>query len=396
MTAPHAPLRTVLNPELAVQGDGKATWNLPAKRRAGFHALHRIARYGLTIRAPSVLVLETAPDPGIARLASLERLTGRPDFSAMAVVRGQTILFERYAADFGPDRLHSIQSVSKLAAHLIVGGLVEAGLLDPEQRVRHYLPEVGSGYAGATLQQVLDMDLVNNFHEDYGDSYRLDPRPGAPMGYNRQEIAMGWRLPPEGEAEASCRAFAAALTSDDLSNPSGEIQYRSPNTDLLGWIAERVSGKPLRDHLIEIVEAAGLEAGYFISCDREGTPVISGGACVTARDLARLGLLFARWGRGVNGRAVGSEAFTRATLASRGTRVAAPRDWVRYSNHSYTNGRWIGHSGFAGQFLMADPRSGTAVAFFSVLETPDAEDETHFPAITRMGEEIIALIDAGA
>ncbi|RWG12905.1 MAG: hypothetical protein EOQ55_26270 [Mesorhizobium sp.] len=42
------------------------------------------------------------------------------------------------------------------------------------------------------------------------------------------------------------------------------------------------------------VEAAGLEGCFHITCDREGVPLVDGGACLTARDLARYGLLFAR------------------------------------------------------------------------------------------------------
>ncbi|MER8401994.1 hypothetical protein [Mesorhizobium sp. M1348] len=82
-----------------------------------------------------------------------------------------------------------------------------------------------------------------------------------------------------------------------MANRTGEMLYKSTNTDVLGWIIERVSG--LRDWLIEIVEAAGLEGCFHITCDREGVPLLSGGACLSARDLARYGLLFARKGEGV-------------------------------------------------------------------------------------------------
>ena len=150
---------------------------------------------------------------------------------------------------------------------------------------------------------------------------------------------MGWRLPPPGEAEPDVREFAASLVSGNVANPGGEMQYRSPNTDILGWIAERVSGGPLRDMLIEAIEAAGIAGNYHMATDRVGTPVIAGGASMTARDLARFGLLFARGGLGIEGRAVGSARFIAETRSGRGTVAAGWGDAVRYSNHTFTNGR---------------------------------------------------------
>ena len=41
--------------------------------------------------------------------------------------------------------------------------------------------------------------------------------------------------------------------------------------------------------------------------------MVSGGACLTARDLARYGLLFARGGEGVDGLRVGDAAFIEET-----------------------------------------------------------------------------------
>lgn len=391
-------LKTIRNPDLAPDpaavDDTLPNWNLPANRRWGFHNLHRVARYGLTIRAPAVLPLIRDIDRRIGDLPDVRRLTGSTMFSAMVVVRRQTILFERYAADFGPDRPHSIQSISKTPMNLVFGRLVDEGLVDLARPAGHYLPDVGSGYAGATVQQVLDMDVMNNFNEDYEDPYRSNPGDGATVGYNNEEIAMGWRLPPPGEAEPDVRAFAASLVSDDVRNPVGDMQYRSPNTDILAWIAERVGGRPLRHMLIEVIEAAGIAGAYHMATDRLGTPVIAGGASMTARDLARYGLLFARGGVGVEGQAVGRARFIDETRNGRGTLAngwgAAGRgESVRYSNHMFTNGRWLGHAGFGGQFMMVDPDSETVVVFFSVLENRHAHDDDYFPEIIAMADEVI-------
>jgi CubicO group peptidase (beta-lactamase class C family) len=366
------------NPDLLTGFDNKATWNTPDRRRAGFHNLHTTARYAMSFRAPDVLPLRKEIDWAISRHPGVEDVLEVDHFSAFCVVRGERVLYERYAADFGPERPHSIQSITKMTLNLMLGRLVADGLVDLGKRMGDYLPELGSGYADATVRDTADMNVVNDFSEDY-----TDPNTGSYV----METAMGWRLPEAGKEEPTIRSFVASVTGADLINRSGEMLYKSTNSDALGWLIERVSGRDLRDWVIEIAEAAGIEGCYHITCDREGVPLIDGGACLTARDLARFGLLFARGGEGVNGRRVGDAAFIEDTRVNPGPQVAKPRDFIRYSRQTMTDGVWLGHGGYGGQFMLANPDTDTAVVYFSVLENKDAYDPDFYaPLIKTMGE----------
>ncbi|MGY8995994.1 MAG: serine hydrolase domain-containing protein [Alphaproteobacteria bacterium] len=353
------------NPDLIVGPDLRESWNTAERRRWGFHNLYRITRYGMHLRSRDVLALKHRIDRRIGDMDAVRRLTGTTMFSAMVVLRGDTLVFEKYAPDFGPDRPHSIMSISKTAMNLVIGRLVADGKLDLSTRVREYLPEIGSGYAEATIQDVMDMNIVNSYDEDYSD-----PMTAALI----HESAMGWRLPPEGTPDETDREFLCTITSDDLTNHSGEPQYKSSSTDVIGWIAERVSGRPLREFFIDIVEASGLQDTFYMSCDRAGVPNLNGGISLSARDLARYGLLFTRGGRGIHGQEIGSDAFLTATRAQTGPFYPAPASDMSYGNQMRTNGRWVGHGGWGGQFLFIDPQSETVVVFYSVLENEDASD----------------------
>jgi len=162
---------TIRNPDLEVAEDNMANWNLPDKRRWGFHNIHKITRYSMGLRASQVMPLKTDIDLRIGNMPEVRRLTRTTFFSAMVVLRGQTVLFEIYAPDFGPKCLHSMQSVTKSTMNLVYGRLIEQGQIDVNKKVVDYLPDMGSGYAQATVQQVLNMDLKNNFNEDYSDPY---------------------------------------------------------------------------------------------------------------------------------------------------------------------------------------------------------------------------------
>jgi CubicO group peptidase (beta-lactamase class C family) len=368
------------NPDLAVNAQGLAGWNTPERRRAGFRYLHMIQRRGLSFRASMVNELANSPDPHLATTPGLDDLMRNPAFSALAVVRGGHILIERYAPDFGPDGLHSIQSITKTFVHLALGRLIAAGRADPSQRIGHYVPEAGAAYAGASLQDALDMAIASNFTDDYQAPYSPPPAKGAPTGYARQEIAMGWRLPPPGETEFGVRDFAAGLVTAPRNAADGDTLYASPNTDMLGWVIERASGRTLAEHVGDIIEAAGIAGSFHISADCHWVPVLSGGGVMTARDLARYGLLLGR-----------HSAFVADAMSGAGTRYGGAPD-LRYRNHLLSNGTWIGHPGYAGQFLMIDPAKQAAAAFFSVLETPFGDQEGYFAQVIAVLARLMAAL----
>jgi CubicO group peptidase (beta-lactamase class C family) len=372
-------IRTDRNPDLVVGVGGRPAWNQPDRRRRAFHNMHAVFRYSLGIRAPEVLRLSKVVDRRIGDLESVRRLTGTPHFSGMVAARDGAILFERYAPDFGPRQPHSVQSITKTTMNLAVGRLVERGQLELDREVRHYLPDIGSGYAAATVQAVLDMNVVNDYSEDYSDPF---------ASVFLHEAAMGWRLPEPDGHELLNREFVRGIRSADVTNRTGVVQYKSANTDVIGEIVERVGGQSLREVLIEIVEAAGLEGTFHIGTDRAGTPIVNGGACLTVRDLARYALLFVRGGCGVGGQQVGSRAFTETTRTRKGVPYAAPRDWQRYSNHTATDGQCVGHGGYGGQYMLANPDTGVVVVFFSVLENADAYDSAYSAEVIRMAEEV--------
>lgn len=369
------------SPDLSVNAARLAAWNTAERRRSSFRQLQDIQRRGLSFRAPAVRLLAVAENPALATIPALKRLLDEAGFCALVIAQGDCIVLERHAADFATDRLHSMQSITKTFAHLALGRLVEAGLVDPARLVGFYVPEAGDAYARASVQQVLDMDVASNFAEDYAAPYAPCPARGAPVGYARQEIAMGWRLPPDGEAEFGVRSFAAGLVSAPRSEDRA-TRYASPNTDMLGWVIERASGRSLASHVDEIVAEAGLEATFHISADCKGVPVLSGGGMMTARDLARYGLLIARR----------SGAFLRDAMSGAGTHYGGSPT-LRYRNHLMSNGTWVGHPGYAGQFLMADPAKQASAAFFSVLETEYGERDGYFSEVMSGLDAALGQLD---
>lgn len=367
--------RTIPNPDLAVGADNKQRWNQPAHRRHGFHNAHLLFRRAMMVRAREVLVLDPAPRDLAGQFPELAALVADPAFSAFCCLQGDRIVMEAAAPDFSTTRPHSIQSISKMHIHLIAGLLLAQGHLSLDARVADILPDIGTGYAEATVQSLLDMAVSNDFTEDYAD-------PDADC-YS-EEIALGWRLPEAGQDEMTLEAFAASITGFRRDTAREVIDYKSANTDVLTLIAARVSPVPLAALIERIVDAAGYEGAFHISCSKDGHPAFSGGGCLSARDLARFGQLFVRRGVDPSGTPVADAAFLDASLSRRAPGLSPPRDWLRYSNHLMTDGRVVGHAGYGGQFMIADMQSGISCAFLSVLENEAGYDDAYMGRVATV------------
>ena len=119
-------------------------------------------------------------------------------------------------------------------------------------------------------------------------------------------------------------------------------------------------------------------------------PCLSGGGCLVARDLLRMGLLFSRKGLGIRNRLAGSRKFIDDTVSEKGPKYMHLKDgkYVYYANQTMKSNNWIGHSGYGGQFLMINLETNVVASFFSVLETDSATDEDYKAKMILMLEEV--------
>ncbi|MGB7244647.1 MAG: serine hydrolase [Sulfitobacter sp.] len=390
--ASNSSLTLTRNPYLVSAENGQPEFNQGDTRRWAWRNLYKLNRYGLTLRSENVLQLYKRFEDRIGKMPELRRLTSTTMFSGMVVVQKDKILFERYAPDFGPDMPHSIQSITKTTLNLIYGRLVAEGKVDLDATVETYLSDIGSGYRGVTVQDVLDMNVTNNYEEDYLAPYRKPTKASDLTGYRRGDVGLGWQLPPVGEDDFSMRSFLKEILSDDTGNPGNFMQYKSANSDVAGWIAEVAGGRDLKDWLADITNAAGLEHAFHISMDRDYFPILSGGGSLTARDLARYGLIFGRGGRGVNGEMIGNSDFIEATRKSGGTILEDTDGQHRYHNQIFTGGECLSHGGYAGQMLMTNPDKEAAISFFSVLENEDGDEDHYLPEVVAMMDQVMTSL----
>jgi len=209
---------------------------------------------------------------------------------------------ELYFNGMTPETLHLSQSVAKSLIGTVVGIVIDEGLLDPRAPLTDQVPELaGCGYKGATLDQVLDMRSGVRFTEDYG-------QPGADI--SRLEAASGWRSNPDPALPDS--VYDLILTLPQERAHGGAFQYRSVETDVLGWVLERATGMRLPELVSQkLWSRLGVEQTASFTVDRAGAALADGGFNATLRDYARFGQAYLQNGF-FNGRQLVPEAWVRS------------------------------------------------------------------------------------
>jgi CubicO group peptidase (beta-lactamase class C family) len=210
-----------------------------------------------------------------------EMLAGTYTDGFILLHRGR-IVVERYLNGMSEMSLHLSQSVSKSLVGTLVGLMAGRGLLALGRPVSHYVPELGGcGYAGATLGQVLDMRSGVRFVEDYLD---VDSEMGT------LDRVSGWKPARSGDPGG---IYDLILRLKQERPHGGHFAYRSIETDVLGWVLERVTGLGLAELMShELWQPLGCEADACFTVDRAGTCLADGGLNACLRDYARFGQLY--------------------------------------------------------------------------------------------------------
>ena len=227
-------------------------------------------------------------------LTVADMLAGTWTDGFLVVHRGR-VMTEQYFNGMSRDTPHLLMSVSKSVTSAVAGILADRGVLDPGAEVTSIVPElVGTSFAGATVQHLLDMRAGTRFNEDYAD-LDADVR-----SYERVYL---WRPPVSagsgGPGAEDALGYFATLENDGPHG--GPFRYRSILTDVLAWVIERTAGQRLHELISsELWQPMGAEFDAEVTVDRRGNPMADGGISATLRDAARFGQLYLR--RGLAGR----------------------------------------------------------------------------------------------
>jgi CubicO group peptidase (beta-lactamase class C family) len=324
-------------------------WQIAPYNRWSFQHLREVvptARVARGAGVPTVL----APGAGFDAEQLVWRLDGRSGTVAeiladtftdgFLVLHDGKVVSEQYPpsppnAPMTADRTHMLMSVSKSFVGCVIGALAEQGAIDISMAVDQYVPELAlSGYRGATVRDVLDMRSGIMFSEEY-----LNPA----AEVRQLEQVIGW-APRAPGLPTSMYEYLATLTA---LRPHGvAFEYRSCETDILGWVCERATGIRMPELLSTVIwSRLGAEQDMDAAVDPAGAVFHDGGLAATLRDLGRFGQLL------LDGGAVGG-------------RQVLPASWIADSiaggpdTHAVfaaSDNGWLPGGGYRNQFWLPRP-----------------------------------------
>lgn len=303
--------------------------------------------------------------------------------------RGE-LVYERYFGVLKPEGQHGAMSVTKTFVGTLAALLVAEGTLDPERKVADYVPELAqSAFGSATLRQLMDMTTAIRFSEDYAD----------PKAEVWAHAAAGNPLPKPADYQGP-RTYYEFLATVQQAGQHGEaFHYRTANSDALGWVLARVSGRSVAQLLSErIWQKLGAEQDAYMSVDSIGTPFAGGGLNLGLRDLARFGEMLRNQGR-YNAQQILPESVVADIRRGGSTADFAQAGYTQLSGWSYRNMWWVTHNahgafmarGVHGQALYVDPVAEMVIARFAShpVAGNTAIDPTSLPAYEAVAKHLM-------
>lgn len=310
---------------------------------------------------------------------------------AILVLHKGRIVYERYFGVTRPDSRHIAFSVTKSFVGTIAEMQIAEGRLDDSLPVAHYLPELaGSGFADASVRQVMDMTGEIAFSEDY-----TDPK----SGIGAFSMALGITPRPAGyDGPGDLYAFLPHVAKAGAHGQ--RFTYRSAHTEVLAWIVARIEGKPFEQVLSErLWQPLGMEADADFLIDSAGTAFAAGGLNPVLRDMARFGEAM-RLGGKFNGKQVIAPAVVEKIRRGGQPEQFAPAGYKWLPGWSYRSQWWVSHNphgaftarGIHGQAIYIDPAAEMVIARFGShpVAANSAFDPTSLPAYHALAQHLMA------
>lgn len=180
--------------------------------------------------------------------------------AGLTVWQDGKVVYEKYFGSYGPETQVPIASSSKWMSAATMMTLVDEGKIGLDDPASKYFPAYTGDKARMTLRQM------------FSHSSGLVDFPGA-WDYATTPAAYAEKIGREGIMEAK---------------PGTEVRYASASMQVVGAIAEQVSGKKWNDLFLErIATPCGMTQTTYVRQEANTNPLLAGGAFSTMPDYAK-------------------------------------------------------------------------------------------------------------
>ncbi len=281
-------------------------------------------------------------DGKVVRRVALDELLRSTDTHAFIVVRDNQVLYEDYFNGFKRDSLCTSWSLSKSVTSALVGIAIADGYIKSlDDPITNYLPELKDrGFDAITIRNLLTMGS--------GIRYRISFFPW-------DEFVLAGYYPN----------LRQLLLSDlKIMEPPGQsFHYNNFNTELIGLILERTTGRAPSQYLQEkIWQPIGMEypATWSIDSEQDGFEITPTLLNARAIDLAKFGRLYLN-----NGNWNGRQIIPQPWIVESTTRDPNDRrPWETFSR--WQDQGWQDQGGYYKYFWWGVSQAGGDYSFMGI------------------------------
>jgi CubicO group peptidase (beta-lactamase class C family) len=304
--------------------------------------------------------------------------------AGLVILQDGKIRLEKYGLGFDSNGKWTSFSVAKSFTSTMVGAAIKDGYIKSlDDKVTQYIPEMkGSAYDDVSVAQLLTMTSGIKWNEDYEDP--------------RSDVARF----NEHKAEPGVDVTVSYMRTLPREAPAGsKWVYKTGETNLIGVLVSKATGKTLSDYLAEKVwTPLGMEQDGSWLLGSTGHEI--SGCCMQAstRDFARFGQ-FMLGGAMIGGKAVLPEGWI-AKATTKQADIGDPGRGYGYQWWTYDDGSYAAQ-GIFGQGIFVDPKRRLVIASNSnwprAVDPAGAEGrEAFYRAVQKAIDEEAAAKAGGA
>ncbi len=280
---------------------------------------------------------------------------------AFLVFKGNTLMYEEYWDKHDATTVSNSFSVAKTVVAMLIGIAIEDGYIkNLDEPVANYLPEFkDKGRAGITIRHLLAMASGLDWSESSKDP--LSDNAESYYGTDLKRLVMNQKR---------------------ITEPGKTFIYQSGNSQLLGMIIEKATGKDLTAYAEEkIWKKIGAEHDSYWSLDREnGDEKAFCCLYAVARDYGRIGQLFLNKGR-YNEEQVIPQWYYEEMIAPSELTTEDKIPNTRYGLHiwkyNHEDGQVNYCRGVNGQYIIAQPEQDLLIIRLGEERMPTLTLEDH-------------------
>lgn len=297
----------------------------------------------------------------------LDQLNEELETVAFLIIKNDSILYEKYAENYGPDSKTNSFSMAKSVVTALLGKAIADGYIkDLEQPVADFFPQFDPRL---TVGDLASMASGLNWDEDYYSPFSMTARAYFDANIRDQILQL------------------------EVTDPPGEeFEYLSGNTQLLAMVLEKATGTTLSQYLSESFwKPLGMEKDALWQLDSEESGMEKAYCCIAsnARDFARFGKLYKNFGKW-NGKQLLDSAYVAKSIRPRFEE--APQYGYGFWLETFNGKKVFYMRGILGQYVISIPEDDLIIVRLGHQVGDRPEEKDHSDDFYSYLEEVYEML----